>query len=118
MKKILKKLKTAFMLVLSFFITLPVKLFAANNDMDMQELYGPPPKSLSHNDPADISFFEIFIKFISFVFIPVAVIVGLIIYFKKSKSQLKVKILITVGILIILTILYIIFYNNFLYYIL
>ena len=113
MKKILKKLKTAFMLVISFFIALPVKLFAADNDMNnTQMLYGPPQK-ISHEDP--VSFFEIFIKFISFVFIPVAVIVGIIIYFKKSKSQLKVKILITVGILIILTLLYIIFYNTFLY---
>lgn len=114
MKKILKKLKTTFMFVISFFITLPVKLFAANNDINEQVLYGPPPKSLKN--PESISFFDIFIKFISFVYIPLVVIIGLIIYFKKSKSQLKVKILITIGILIIFTLLFIIYYNDFLQY--
>lgn len=91
----------------------PKKIFAASikniiagSEQFIQDLYGPPTAALyGIYRPSPISkmwnIAKIFI-------IPVALIIGLIIYFKKSKSSIKKKILITILSIAIIAIIYII----------
>ena len=87
-------------------ISFPNKIFAAINPsaLDIQDLYGPLPGTLY--GVARPSTVTIIWRIARIFIIPIALLIGLIIYFKKSKSSKKQKILVTRGIITITVILY------------
>lgn len=107
MKRFISKAKKVIVAIVLAIISFPNKIFATINPsaLDIQDLYGPPPVSLygvARPSTVTINFWRIARTFI----IPIALLIGLIIYFKKSKSSKKKKILVTIGIIAITAILY------------
>lgn len=98
--KIIKKVKKFFSAIGLFFITLSSKVFALTTDdiVNIQAAYGVPQYSPSISD-------KIWWGCKIFV-IPIALLIGLIGYFKKSKNSNLKKILVTIGIIVITAILY------------
>lgn len=104
MKKFISKVKKVIVAIVLAIISFPNKIFAAmipNEEIfppdNVQYLYGPPPVSL----------YGVARRIIARTFIiPIALLIGLIIYLKKSKSSKKKKILVTIGIIAITAILY------------
>ena len=89
MKNVLKKFKKVIIGIIVGVITLPNKIFATDAEDVFQyaSLYGVPKAS-----DKLIYIYNI----IRVIIMPVAILIGLIIYFKKSKSTKKKKIIITI----------------------
>ena len=106
MKRFISKVKKVIVAIVLAIISFPNKIFAAINPsaLDIQDLYGPPPVSLY--GVARPSTVTIIWRIARIFIIPIALLIGLIIYFKKSKSSKKKKILVTIGIISITVILY------------
>ena len=106
MNKIILKVKKVLIAIVLAIISFPNKIFAAINPsaLDIQDLYGPPPVSLY--GVARPNTVTIIWRIARTFIIPIALLIGLIIYFKKSKGSKKKKILITIGIIAITAILY------------
>lgn len=107
MKKFISKIKKVVVAIVLAIISFPNKILAAINPsaLDIQDLYGP-PQVVSLYGVARPSTLTIIWKIARIFIIPIALLIGLIIYFKKSKSSKKKKILVTIGIIIITVILY------------
>ena len=95
MKKLVNGFKKIFLMLGTFCISIYSKVFAVDIAAD-QILYG-----VVKPNPVKVIF-----KIAKVFVIPVALIVGLLIYFKKSKSSKKKKLLVTLGIIAITAILY------------
>ena len=105
MRKFILKAKKVIVAVILAIISFPNKIFAINpSSLYIQDLYGPPPVALyGVTRPSTVTLiWRIARTFI----IPIALLIGLIIYFKKSKSSKKKKILVTIGIIAITAIVY------------
>lgn len=105
MKKFISKIKKVIVAIVLAITSFPNKIFAVINPsaLDIQDLYGPPQVALyGVARPPSIGIWKIARTFI----IPIALLIGLIIYFKKGKSSKKKKILVTIGIIVITVILY------------
>ena len=100
MKKI-ERLKKGLTGIGTFLLTIPTKVFAAQDVETMQDLYGPPPS-------ANQGILTNILKIARVCIIPIAALIGLIVYFKKSKSSKKTKILVTIGIICIAVILFLV----------
>lgn len=101
--KILSKLKSVIVGVGIGILTFANKVFAISPDMIIdpgmiETAYGIPRPS-----PSPI---RMIIRIAKTFIIPIAVIVGLLIYFKKSKSSKKKKLLVTLGVVAITAMLY------------
>lgn len=98
--KILLKLKSVMVGAGIGILTFANKVFATSlmnmNELDVVVLYG-----VAKPNPVKVIF-----KIAKVFVIPVALIVGLLIYFKKSKSSKKKKMLVTLGSIVITAILY------------
>lgn len=99
--KILSKLKSVIVGVGIGILTFANKVFAISPDMIIdpgmiETAYGIPR-------PSPI---RMIIRIAKTFIIPIAVIVGLLIYFKKSKSSKKKKLLVTLGVVAITAMLY------------
>ena len=112
MMKLLNKIKTSLIAIGITVMALPSRIFAANrtpddvikelqNGYDAQQtetLYGIPsvePVTGKYN-------------IVRFIAIPIVVLIGLITYYKVSKSSRKKKIIVTVVIIAIIAILYVV----------
>lgn len=104
--KVLQKIKKIIVATGIAIITLSKKIFAIspNDILGMQDLYGPPPVALY--GVARPSTITIIWRIARTFVIPIALLIGLIVYFKKSKSSKTKKILVTIGIIVITAILY------------
>lgn len=87
MKKIGNIVKKALIAIGAFFITLPTKVFG----IDTTNIEFRPETMYGVQDPISYKIWDIS----KIIVIPLALIIGLIIYFKKSKKPLKNKILIS-----------------------
>ena len=99
--KVVERIKKGLMGIGAFLLTIPTKVFAVD-DMDIiYSVYGiPDPEPVKNNFINSVwNVCRIFI-------IPIALLIGIIIYFKKSKSSKKKKIFVTIGIFVITAILY------------
>lgn len=106
MKKFILKVKKVIFAITLAIISFPNKIFAISiNTFDIQYLYGPPPVSSLYGvtRPSTVT---IIWKLARTFIIPIALLIGLLIYFKKSKSSKKKKILVTIVIISITAILY------------
>lgn len=91
--KLVERIKKGLIGLGAFFLTIPTKVFAVDY-MYITPVYGIP-------DPEPVKIWNVCRIFI----IPIALLIGIIIYLKKSKSSKKRKIitvLITIGIVAIL----------------
>ncbi len=115
--KLLNKVKKGLIGIGLFLLAFPKKIFAtsvkniiAGSEQFIQDLYGPPVSTLyGVQNPDSVpslmnSIWNVFKIFI----IPLVLLIGLIIYFKKSKSSIKRKILITILIIATVAIIYIV----------
>ena len=93
--KIVERIKKGLTGIGAFLLTIPAKVFAIEIDPPAA-LYGVPSPRVV----------DIIWTIAKFFIIPIALLIGLIIYFKKSKSSKKKKILVTIGIIAITAILY------------
>lgn len=102
MKKIINRLKKIFIMIGTFCLSIYTKVFAIDS---IQLLYGIPlePDLYGVPRPNEIPMLW---KIARGLIIPMAFIIGVIIYFKKSKSSKKKKLLVTLGIVAITAILY------------
>lgn len=110
--KIISKIKKLIISVGIAIISFPNRIFAIDISQ-IQDLYGPPPVSL-YGIPNPTNPIRIIWKISKFFVIPLALLIGLIIYFKKSKSTKKKKIFVS-AIAIICTIIIILIINNLIY---
>lgn len=104
--KFLSKIKKIIISIGIAIISIPKKVFAvAVNPSDIvQDLYGP-PSAVLYGVPSPVNpTWNISKLFV----IPLALIIGLIIYFKKSKSTVKKKIIITILVIMITVAIYLI----------
>ena len=97
--KLVERIKKGLIGLGAFLLTIPTKVFAVDY-MDITTMYGiPDPEPVKNNFINSVwNVCRIFI-------IPIALLIGIIIYLKKSKSSKKRKIitvLITIGIVAIL----------------
>ena len=104
--KIIKRILKIIIVVMLAIASLPSKIFASPVPIPYgPTLYGPAKPRVPESVHIIWGIASVFI-------IPITLLIGLIIYFKKSKSSKKKKILITIGILAITAILYLVIYNN------
>lgn len=98
MKKFASKIKKVVVAIVLAIISFPNKIFAKKliPVPGNAELYG------VYRPSTVTTIWKIARTFI----IPIALLIGLIIYFKKSKSSKKKKILVTIGLIAIVAILY------------
>ena len=90
MKKIINKLKKVFMGVSSFLILLPIKVYAEIRPDDLgQALYAPPPE-----ENKTISVLKFILTYFRLICMPVILVVGLVIYIKKSEAKRRKKIVV------------------------
>ena len=100
MKNFISKIKKVATAVGIAIISIPNKIFAM---IEPHTLYGPPTQNIY--GPLEIivnSFWTIF----KWIIIPIAFLIGIIVYFKKSKSSLKKKIIVTICAIAIIAIVY------------
>ena len=113
MEKYMKKLLNK---IVKIFSGIGLALFALGNkvmalDITTDLLYGPPnPDLYGVVKPEKTSFWEKILPIIKIVFIPLILIIGLIIYWRKSKSDKGTKILLIICIVIFVLIIYGAFY--------
>lgn len=98
----MKKLKKIFVSIVTSIITIPSKVFGAPTDM--VSLYAVEKPSI---EPTPYSKFN-WLGFLQLFAIPVILLIGSFIYFKKSNKSKKIK-LIVVVIILLLILLYILF---------
>lgn len=102
MRKILGKIKKVFIMIEAFFLSICSKVFAVQmTQNDVRTLYGVPTLPILEKDQVVIA--KIWNIMHSFV-IPLVLLIGAIIYLRKSPKSLKRKI-IKIAIIVILTIL-------------
>ena len=102
MRKILGKIKKVFIMIEAFFLSICSKVFAVQmTQNDVRTLYGVPTLPILEKDQVVIA--KIWNIMHSFV-IPLILLIGSIIYLRKSPKSLKRKI-IKIAIIVILTIL-------------
>lgn len=102
MKKILGKIKKGFIMIEAFFLSICSKVFAVQmTQNDVRTLYGVPTLPILEKNQVVIA--KIWNIMHSFV-IPLVLLIGVIIYLRKSPKSLKRKI-IKIAIIVILTIL-------------
>ena len=113
MKKIISKIYKVMVSIAIAIISFPSKIFAALDPSAIQEAYGPPPTSTLYGvyRPSPVT---IILKIARTFVIPIALLIGIIIYFKKSKSSKKKKIFVSIGV-IILTVLVVLTINAIIY---
>lgn len=101
--EILDKIKKGLIGIAGYLLTMPTKVFGASLDIPL--LYGPPstPELYGVVRPSPA---EKIWNFARFFIIPLALLIGIIVYFKKSKSSKKKKILITIGTILLTIIIY------------
>lgn len=102
MKKVLRMVKNKLVVVGTFLLSLPTKVFAISDYMMRPDiLYGiPEPKQPVNSVWSNIwNICKIFI-------IPIALLVGIIIYIKKSKNSKKRKVVTVLIVLAIVTLIY------------
>ncbi len=98
--KIIKKVKKFIVLIGIFFTTLTDKVFAVSKNMkeiQVQPEYGVPPV---------LTVGDIIWNICKISFVPVVLLIGIIIYFKKSKDSNIIKVIFTLTILAIIFLLY------------
>ena len=98
--KLVERIKKGLIGLGAFLLTIPTKVFAVDYAA-AAAMYGiPAPEPVKNNFINSVwNVCRIFI-------IPIALLIGIIIYLKKSKSSKKKKILVTIGIIAITAILY------------
>lgn len=99
--KILDKIKKGLIGILAFVLTIPTKVFSAiaEEPFIRPVLYGPP------KEPPKPSLIEIIWNIARNFIFPIVLLIGIIIYLKKSKSSKKRKIItvfVTISIVVIL----------------
>lgn len=101
MKKFISKVKKVTFAIILAIISFPNKILAivSPSDIDLSKVQ---VDKLKYVPPNDVIIWRIAKIFI----IPIALLIGLIIYFKKSKDSKKGKIVVTIGIIAITVILY------------
>jgi len=104
MKKIISKIYKVMVSIAIAIISFPSKIFAALDPSAIQDLYGPPPVALY--GVARPSTVTIIWRIARTFVIPIALLIGIIVYFKKSKSSTKKKILVTLGIVALTALIY------------
>lgn len=105
----MKKFKERILKILS---GIGIAIFTFITDVNaLTPLYGiPEPKLYGVVKPEEPSFWEKILPIIKIVFIPLILIIGLIIYWRKSKATKKNKIYLTTGIIILVAVIYGILY--------
>ena len=98
MRKIIKGFKQICLMLVTFCMSMYTKVMAAS--MPLQPAYGVPQQDLYGVPRADT--IPMFWKILRSFIIPIAFVIGIIIYFKKSKSSKGKKILMTLIFLAIL----------------
>ena len=99
MKKIRNKLSKILTSCIAFLSLIPTHIVKAI-DMEVQALYGPPPDPKPNVTKMDFSI-------VKKVLIPVVFLAGAIVYFKKSKSSTKKKVItLIIGAIIVAIALY------------
>ena len=102
MKKFISKIKKVVVMAMGVIIALPGKIFAAmvpeNFINKYQTLYGV-------RNPVSL-IIEVIWNIARITIIPIAVLIGLIVYFKKNKSSTKKKVLVTILTIGIVAIIY------------
>lgn len=88
--KTIERCKKGIIGIGTFLLTIPTKVFAVGLDITPQPAYGVDYPNVARIRPI-VAIWRIVKTFI----IPVALVIGLIIYFKKSKSSKKKKIIVT-----------------------
>ena len=111
MKKIISKIKKMTLSIGLAVISIPNKIFAVMSDFrDEQDLYGPPPTRITtpllYGPPEPENTTRNIWEILKWTVIPLAFLIGIIVYFKKSKSSLKKKIIVTICVITIIVILY------------
>ena len=100
MKKLIKGLKKIFLMIGTFFTFIYTKVLAISPpDMIAVE------PQVSYGIPR-LTPIKMILRITKTLIVPFALIIGFIIYFKKSKSSNKKKIIVTIGIVIISILLY------------
>lgn len=97
--KVVERIKKGLMGIGVFLLTIPTKVFAVGY-MDVQPMYG-----IREPEPVRNNLINSIWNICRMFIIPIALLIGIIIYLKKSKSSKKRKIitvLITIGIVAIL----------------
>ena len=115
MKNFISKIKKVATSVGLAIISIPNKIFAVMSDHRAeQDLYGPPPFEITtpalYGPPEPENTIRNFLNIFRWVIIPIAFLIGIIVYFKKSKSSLKKKIIVTICAIAIIAIVYCIIY--------
>ncbi len=98
--KIFEKVKKCLISFATFLLLIPAKVLARARP-DYQPAYGVDSEYLDRLNAITMT-----LKIVKFFIIPIVTVVGLIIFFKKSKSSNKKKVLATIGILFIIAIVY------------
>ena len=101
MKKIISKTKQIALSIGIAIISIPNKIFAVMNDYRAeQDLYGPPSTIIQtpglYGPPKTETKINGFWTAFKWTIIPIVLLIGIIVYFKKSKSSVKKKILVTI----------------------
>ena len=107
MKKFISKTKRVIGSIVLAIISFPNKILAVINPIDIESEPGP-----KFGIPIQITVMATVWKIARNFIIPIALLIGLIVYFKKSKSSKKKKVLVTIGIIAITVILYLIVDKN------
>lgn len=111
----MKKIKKVLMSISLFFIGITTKVLAeADSEISTmygvpkdQVLYGPPrndyidPDRIPGVDPENASVVLNTWNIVAKFFIPFILLIGLIVYFKKSKSSLKKKIIVSIVLILV-----------------
>ena len=108
--KVLKKIKYGLIMFGTTLMMLPNKIFAAR-EPEMVSLYAAPKEEPT----PEFSYSELFLKILSFVIIPLVLLVGAIVFYKKSKMKNIAKILIIIAVAIIATLFIIYVASNYTY---
>ena len=106
MKRLVSKIKKIVISIITAIMYFPNKIFAVGNPIEIRPdiLYGVPQDL--YGVPSSPQPIPIIWRVARTFIIPIALLIGLMIYFKKSKSSTKKKILVTIGIIAITAILY------------
>lgn len=103
MKKIFKKMYKILMTFGILLVSIKNKVLALTSDyeIDVGKFEGAPAYGIDYTPKID------YIKIVSFIAIPIFWIIGIIVYWKKSKEEKKekIKVLIIVNIIVIILIL-------------
>ena len=99
--KILDKIKKVLMGILSLLLTIPTKVFAESVDFSkIPVLYGP------GKEPPKPSLIEIIWNIARNLIFPVVLLIGIIIYLRKAKDSMKKRVILSIGIILLLIVLY------------